>query len=114
MQMYNHCKEPGLFQLFSLGFCTVSELSISSSCNNYYTKRQNSIKHIALVILVRLIRRGRREGCKIRDFHGLSIINRHEKLSSKTKIDSKGLEAVAYKKTTEVTKYIISSLILYG
>ena len=27
-----------------------------------------------------------------------SIINRYEKLSSKTEIDSKGLEAVAYEK----------------
>ena len=67
------------------------------SCNNCYTKRQNSIKYIALIILVQLIRRERREGCKIRDIHGFSSINRHEKLSSKTEIDSKGLEVVAYK-----------------
>ena len=67
-------------------------------CNNCYTKRQNSIKHIALVIIVQLIRRGRKEECKIQDFHGFSIINRREKLSSKTEIDSKGLEAVVYKK----------------
>ena len=96
MQMCNCCKEPGLFELFSLG--SAQSQKFPFSCNNCYTKRQNSIKHTALVILVQLIRRGRREGCKIQDFHGFSIINRHEKLSNKTEIESKGLEAVAYKK----------------
>ena len=56
MQMCNCCKEPELFELFSLGSALSQKFPFS--CNNCYTKRQNSIKHTALVILVQLIRRG--------------------------------------------------------